>query len=248
METSSISRIRDALATSIGVESTNIIDTVDGDLLLLTVTGVLPGRSAKYAAARRRKGILATKRSASEHGISALVVYAVTDALSALEDSLRSIATLTLGGPPAGLTLKIDSGSLATIEIVLDSTTAQTKERLLKSILPILRGQGLRLKEILIVSESREDISDVNLLKVLKKIAPCDAKAIAAALYAQGTTLKATTIHRRLDTLRQRGLITYLGDQEFALTLTGLEALASLGSRRSASDIERVLALGRRRW
>lgn len=99
------------------------------------------------------------------------------------------------------------------------------------------------------IEDGRLQLSDGAILKALKSIAPAVAQDILVKI-EQVLEVKLPSIEwleKRLDALRRKGFLVWLGSNSFALSRSGLAAVPH-GRNRTSSDIERALALGRRRW
>lgn len=90
--------------------------------------------------------------------------------------------------------------------------------------------------------------SNPMILRKLKVLAPITPKRLAEALQAAGSTVPDLRwLQSKLDTLRKHGLLVRSQAGEYCLTEVGLGVVPH-GPNRSSSDVERALALGRRKW
>ncbi|QQR75739.1 MAG: hypothetical protein IPJ17_09260 [Holophagales bacterium] len=84
-------------------------------------------------------------------------------------------------------------------------------------------------------------------LRAVKKTAPASGREVGVALQDLGFEISEKWLRSRLDTLRRKGLIVRHANGDYSLTDEG-GRLVPHGDFRASSDIERVLALARRRW
>ena len=249
MGTELIGQVRIQIAHALGVSEAQVHCTLDGDVLVVTVTGELHGRSAKNATRRRQQARRVAKRTIGNRDLEVSITFAVHDALTVVEDLVRTTTEFVLGRAPDAVHVDVGRSGKTSVLVTLANIDGDPKTQLTKVIAPLLERAGLSLTAVTLVSPMREDVSDVRLLRAAKILAPCDGAAVARRLkQLENVDISDDLAHRRLDLLRQRGLLVYLGDRRFALTLRGLTSLSPSTRRRDSSDIERVLALARSRW
>ena len=89
----------------------------------------------------------------------------------------------------------------------------------------------------------------MNILRALKSCAPATVDQLAVYLSEHGFSCpSARWVSSKLDVARKRDWVLRSNDGRFALTIEGLGVVPT-SRRRTSSDIERVLALGRRnKW
>lgn len=241
--------MRREVARSLGVPEEYVHCTFDGDVVAVTVTGELRGRSARNATRRRQQALHAAKGIVTSRGLQLSIAFAVHDALSELEEQIRTTAAFVLGHTPEAVHIDVKRTGNASVLVALAKVDDDARATLRTAITPLLRRASLSLDSVSLVSPMREDLSDARLLRAAKVLAPCDSSVVARHLKQLDNMDVATElIHRRLDILRQKGLLVYLGDRRFALTLRGLAAIPISSKRRYSSDIDRVLALARNQW
>ncbi|MEQ1853959.1 MAG: hypothetical protein ABMA01_20500 [Chthoniobacteraceae bacterium] len=112
--------------------------------------------------------------------------------------------------------------------------------------------QFLKLYDITGSVVSDDDGADVPsnplILRKLKVHAPATVETLAKLLQAAGSNIPDRRwLQRALDRLRKQGLVTRSKLGEYCLTETAL-AVVPHGGNRASSDVERALALGRRKW
>lgn len=248
METDVAKEVRRAVAHALRVPEDQIHCTLDGDVVAVTVTGTLRGQSARNATRRRQQALRSAKRVVNRRGLQLSVTFAVHDAVFVLEELVRTTTSFVLGQAPEAVHVGVKRTGSASVVVALAKVDDDSRMKLRHAITPLLRGAGLSLEAVSVVSPLREDISDARLLRAAKVLAPCKGADVALRLkQLDNVDIAADLVHRRLDALRQKGLLVYLGDHRFALTLKGL-ASVPVSTRRESSDVERVLALAKSQW
>ena len=94
--------------------------------------------------------------------------------------------------------------------------------------------------------DSYYSLSDIAILRVIKNRFPVEKDQIIRDLKEKEFKFSIEQIKRRLDRIREKGLIFY-DNKKYFLTEMGLEVLPTQKNKNS-SDIERVLELGKRKW
>jgi hypothetical protein len=248
LETELITEVRKRVAHSLKVPEERIRCTLDGDVLVVTVTGELRGRSVRNATRRRQRALGLAKRIAANSDLRVSFTFAVRDAIATIEDLVRTNTSFALGRNPEAVHIDIKKAGQTTVVVAMPGIEDGAESRLKSIIAPLLHSSGLSLASLSLVSPSREDVTDARLLRAAKILSPCDGAAVARRLKEnERIDIAADLVHRRLDILRQKGLLVYLGDRRFALTLKGLASVPT-STRRNSSDIERALALARSKW
>jgi hypothetical protein len=99
-----------------------------------------------------------------------------------------------------------------------------------------------------VYADSEELPSNPMILRCLKKHAPITGDHLAKKLKLEGLTIPDPRwLHKKLDTMRRNGLLVWLKGEKYSLTELAL-SVVPYGKTRNSSDVERALALGRRKW
>ena len=248
MGTELIEEVRNQVAHSLGVPEEQILCTLDGNVLAVTVTGELRGRSAQNATRRRQQALSVARRIVANSDLQLSITFATHDAISVMENLVRTNTEFTLGHAPEAVHISVGRTGRTSVVVAMSKVDDNAKTRLTRVLTPLLHSAGLSLVAVSLVSPMREDVSDARLLRAAKILSPCDGAAVAGRLkQMDDIDIAADLVHRRLDVLRQKGLLVYLGDRAFALTVKGLASVPT-SSRRDSSDIERALALAKSKW
>jgi hypothetical protein len=100
----------------------------------------------------------------------------------------------------------------------------------------------------LLLGETEQLPTNPTILRSLKINSPASAEELAGHLRS-GSSLVPNVrwLETKLDTLRRNGFVSRSSDGEYSLTEFAL-SVVPYSKSRSSSDVERALALGRRKW
>lgn len=220
MGTELIKQVRDQIAHSLGVPEGQVHCTLDGDVLVVTVMGELPGRSAKNAMRRRQQAVRVARQTIADRDVQLSLTFAVHDALSIVEDLVRTTTTLVLGHAPDAVHVTVGRTGKTSVLVALSRVDDDATTQLTQVIAPLLDRAGLSPTTVTLVSPTREDVSDARLLRAAKILAPCDGAAVARRLKElEDIDISVDLVHRRLDLLRQKGLLVYWAIEGLRLPL-----------------------------
>lgn len=85
------------------------------------------------------------------------------------------------------------------------------------------------------------------LLRLIKTLQPIEVGALLESLKENYDSVDEKWLTKTLDNLRRKGVLHWQKPGSYTLTADSL-AFVPAGTRRSSSDIDRALALGRRKW
>ena len=216
-------------------------------MLACRVVGSLKGNSVMYAVRRRRSASGVVKKIAKQHHCLGSVVFAVDDAVSRLESAILAASNTVLGGAASGVSVNVASGG-ASISVTTTECGSEADDSIRRLVMPLFRQNKPPFKELRVIfPQTDQRLSDLQLLRLIKREAPCDASELASALRCDNMDVEVVWLKRRMDALRRRDLLTHVGDGSHVLTLKGLGAVPT-SNRRNSSDVERALAFKRKRW
>jgi hypothetical protein len=139
------------------------------------------------------------------------------------------------------------------VEIWLDLTEESLdRSRILEDIrqtaTEYLKLFNVDLAELHWTGLEKELPSRIVILKTVKASAPSSVDVIKGVLENEGFAVPSLSwLEGKLDVLRKRDMLLRQEDGSYVLTETGLRFVPH-GAFRSSSDIERALALGRKKW
>ena len=213
--------------------------------LVVRIRGELAGVSVIHAIRRRQEVSNRVERSAKEADLGYSVVFAVDDAKARLDTAVDSVVKALVGDAVSHVRVDVARSGNVRISLTLERSSPEARIGLEKLLGSLISRKGLALVECAIV-EPLGRLSDLRLLRVVKRLAPCDGDQVATEVErVLRTAVSGKAMQHRLDALRQRGLLAHVGNGAHVLTLSGLSALPS-EKGRTASDVERALTLGKR--
>lgn len=218
-------------------------------------------KSAILDVSRERVGDTATRRMTSKRqlarlasdikkafGLSVLFAFRSEGPLAAIEAGLR--ATLERRFPGAASELVVSFPTQDRAEVLFrrsGQSEAGSGADLKAVIVEFLREAKFDAVHIEEMSAELPQPSQMNILKALKSCAPATVDQLVVYLNEHGFSLPSTRwLSSKLDSARKRDWVVRSNDGRFALTIEGLGVVPA-SRRRTSSDIERILALGRRK-
>jgi len=113
--------------------------------------------------------------------------------------------------------------------------------------LTLLHQNGSELSKIEWLNLNSELPSDAWILKKLKTYQPIDIEKFLDLVKSKYPRVEAKWFRNRLDSLRKKGFLVRGSSDCYCLTSKGLDVVP-VGPWGNSSDIERALALGRKKW
>lgn len=143
------------------------------------------------------------------------------------------------------LSVSLDRHADLWFDAIPMSITEKVTKDVRNTVKDYLEKVGLTLHEIYLHGASVPSIAMV--LRSVKILQPTTAEAVAKYLTNQGfSRVPIRWVKSQLDRLRKKDFITW-SNETYSITYAGLSSLP-ISKGRSSSDIERALALGKRRW
>lgn len=181
-------------------------------------------------------------------GLSVLFALRSEGPLAAIEAGLR--ATLERRFPGAVSELVVSFPTQDRAEVVFrrsGQSEAGAGTELRAAISEFLHEAKFEAVHIEEMSAELPQPSQMNILRALKSCAPATVDQLVAYLNEHGFSLpNARWLANKLDIARKRDWVVRAKDGRFTLTIEGLGVVPA-SRRRNSSDIERILALGRRK-
>jgi hypothetical protein len=153
--------------------------------------------------------------------------------------------------PGAASAIYISSPRIVPVSVWIEpSPKAASRPQL--ADLEVVCSELLRLygiKDLVVMYGESDDLpTNPMILRRLKIHAPVTTERLANELRSMRSIVpNVRWLQGKLDTLRKQGLATRSSEGSYSLTEEGL-SIVPHGTQRSSSDVERALALGRRRW
>lgn len=249
-ESSEITRLKEFLALK-GIDFVSEIRasrTPPFDFVLCVPGDRIAQLAGEGQISRRQMKLLQTAAK-KECGLDVGWIVTPSEKTNAVETALLEL--LASRFPTAVNAVFISSLKSEPVSVWLDRNPANEAPPELSSLREVVE-QFLKLYRVAAVlvmdGASADTPTNPMILRRLKIIAPATTKQLALALTAAGATIpQARWLQSKLDTLRKQGLVVRANNGEYCLTELGL-SLVPHSQTRTSSDIDRALALGRRKW
>lgn len=170
--------------------------------------------------------------------------------LSALSSILNEAIGISIEGAHFELVAKNKARVFLAVNSEHSLLTAATRGRVFDIAQSIGRPLGIETLEFEISGRGHSIINDALVIREVLKVAPVDAAELALVLSASKTIQQSFSTAETgvmLDRLRRKGLLIWQPSGKYVPAQNALYLFSSPRSRRS-SDVERALALGRKRW
>lgn len=130
----------------------------------------------------------------------------------------------------------------------LTQSTVIPEREIRRRIADYFKVFGKTLKEVHFEGSFKESPSKMAILRQIKISEPVQINELKSQLVHLGFEgVSLSWLENKLDLLRKQEMLLRSKDRSYALTGLGLKIVPH-GKYRTSSDIERVLALGRRKW
>lgn len=123
----------------------------------------------------------------------------------------------------------------------------ELKSQILDKYLELLNCEDLSLGNVYWFGTENELPTIPVLLRFIKTMQPVEIDVLTDRLKTDYRCVDKEWLGRVLDNLRRKGVVHWQKPGAYTLTAASL-AIIPAGMRRSSSDIDRALALGRRKW
>jgi hypothetical protein len=191
-------------------------------------------------------------RLASDVGIPVSIRVLTGEANEVVAAAIRKSASIVLGNVFEETIVSVSpSNCVDVIVIVNDVEFASIKpirdDVVFRSGL-LLKAMDLSLRHLCFGSLSDATPTDAQIFRLLFAMAPVTPADLETGLTAAGHTVPSIEwLKRRLDRLTREKFILWQEGDEFVLTEKGVSSLPR-SLNRNSPDIQRALALARRRW
>ncbi len=234
-------------------ESTAAISAANGDLIV-RLDGFAAGASLPYAARRRRVVNRLVRQWAGRIHLRPLVLFKWSDAIARVEVAIKAVLSSSFGAEPEAVSVAVGKHSLVSVNATFIDPLPMKGPQIqqIRSLLErILKSAGGRLRERGLYISVPHPVGTVptlaEIIRAVRVAQPATLEQLAASFKQRGfAELTSGVLNSQLDLARMRGLLTQTNGRFFALTARGIAASPPTTGRKSP-DIERALALGRRR-
>ncbi len=176
------------------------------------------------------------------------VILVQDDAQQALESGFYQILNRKFNDQIVSLYISFRDESVVDAFIEVSILTGQLQCEISEHFKTVLEDAELRLGTIQWLSSPSELPTLPALLRALKTLQPVNLYRLTIIIQKSYKSVSDKWLSHKLDQLRKKGLVIWQKDSEtYVLTDKALGYIPA-GTRRTSSDIERALALGRRKW
>lgn len=221
--------------------------------LFVRVSGNLRGSSVAFAASRRARLKRAIQAAGRRTGGAVHLRYEAQDAITRFE---QFVADKLRASTPHSIDIAISWAQqcVPIISVTFAKPPIESRVVLERAFLDSIRsvakafGVGLLRGSITFDGLEPPPASDPRILLVLRVHSPASLPSIERHLRDVGAIVPSLQwLRHRLDALRQRGHVQYLGKDRYRLSGQGLAAVPGRIAANSP-DVSRALTLARRRW
>jgi hypothetical protein len=211
--------------------------------------------SADHVSAKSGKGVtshrqmkLLQQAAKAETGLVVEWIVTPGQEAAAMEASIQQL--IEVNHPGVVQAVYISSPKITPISVWVETKT--TLDSRLQSLLKALIKQFLDLYGIadplLMFGDSVNLPSNPTIMRKLKIHGPLTPEQFVEVLVSARLVIpNLRWLQTRLDAFRKQGFVIRSPEGKYSLTEPGLD-LVPFGKNRSSSDVERALALGRRKW
>ena len=179
---------------------------------------------------------------------SAEVILFQNDAQKELESGFYQILSRKFNGQIISLYISFRDKSVVDGFIEVANLTEQLQTEISEHFNLILKETDLQLGSLYWLDSPADFPTIIALLRVLKVLQPVSLKELTTKIQKDYSSISDRWLNHKLDQLRKKGLILRQKvNNTYVLSGDALRVIPA-GARRTSSDIERALALGRKKW
>lgn len=179
---------------------------------------------------------------------NAEVILFQNDAQKELESGFYQILSRKFDGQIISLYISFRDKFVVDGFIEVANLTAQLQTEISEHFNSILKDAELQLGSLYWLDSPADFPTIVALLRVLKVLQPVSLKELTVEIQKDYGSVSDKWLNHKLDQLRKKGFILRQKiNSTYVLSGDALRVIPA-GARRTSSDIERALALGRKKW
>lgn len=219
----------------------------DGTILLYVYKEKVSNRvKPGFTSARQLTNL--KKRVANKYSRRVEIVFTQDESQSDLESAFYQLLNRKFDDKIISLVISSRNVGIIDAYMEVTSLTEALKQDIAQHFETILTEGELKLGWIDWLDSPCELPTLVALLRVLKEQQPIGSEQLIAIMQDPYPSISYKWLKNKLDQLRKKGLVMRQRvNGTYALTSDGLHAVPS-GARKTSSDIDRALVLGRKRW
>lgn len=247
MDSKNTQQFRQWLVRRRFIKNVSLIDgTANGDVIVFVSASYLGPKVSANKTSMRQLAHL-KRIAARELGLRVDFRITADEGIAEIESGVTAIVRNALQSSDVKVFLSVSLDRYADLwfDVTPISITGKVTKDVRKTVKDYLEKVGLTLNEIYLHGASVP--SSAMVLRSVKVLQPATAEALAKYLTNRGfSPVPIRWVKSQLDRLRKKDFITW-SNETYSITYAGLSSLPIMRGR-SSSDIERALALGKRRW
>ncbi|POZ50479.1 hypothetical protein [Methylovulum psychrotolerans] len=176
------------------------------------------------------------------------IIFVQNDRQQELESGFYQMLNRKFHDQIVSLYVSFKNESMVDAFIEASNLTSQLESDVSKHFKKILEDADLKIGIIYWLSSPSDLPSLPAILRALKILQPINLQTMAAHMQESYKSVSDRWLRNKLDQLRKKGLVIWQKDSEtYTITNMALRFVPA-GTKRNSSDIERALALGKRKW
>lgn len=217
------------------------------DMILIYIPQEKIVEKARKGFISHRQLVFLEKQISSTHGKSVDIVVMQGEGHQELETGLYQILNRKFNDKIIALYISFVGERRVNAWIEIDKSIEGVREEIHGHLLNILGEANIELDAVSWVITQAELPSMFALLRKIKVHQPANLQELERILLQDYSSASDKWLNNKLDLLRKKGLVRREKNGCYVLSAMALTIIPA-GTRYSSSDIERALALGKRKW
>lgn len=188
------------------------------------------------------------KKLAEEYSVNSEIIFVQNDAQQELESGFYQILNRKFNDQIISLFTSFSEESKVDAYIEVEELTESLQREIEDHFASLLNEAELQLGVMQWLDSPADLPGLIVLLRRLKALQPVDLSGITENIQENYSSVTDKWVSHKLDQLRKKGfLLRQKSTGTYVLTDKALKVIPA-GARRTSSDIDRALALGKRKW
>jgi hypothetical protein len=187
------------------------------------------------------------KSLSAKFGKHVEIIHVLSDAQESLEDTIILMLNNKFTGNVTSLYMSFENENIVNSWIEVSELSDDLKNAMEIHYAKILEDVGLGFGTVQWIDSTREMPTFPWLLRFLKSNQPINIEDFADEVVNNFPSVNRKWLNHKLDQLRKKNLLIRETSGNYVLTVQGLSVVPA-GASYSSSDVDRALALGRKRW
>lgn len=241
----------DEVITAIGRRLIKFVNEVrfrssDGTLLLYVGLEKVADKVSPGFTSNKQMNNLAN-RLAKNFSSEVAVIYTIKEGHDDLENAFFQILKQKFTDQILSFYISYSDKTTVNTWLEVSELSDKLKNRIEEYYIKLLQEADLSINSIQWIDSNLDLPSIPWLLRFLKANQPLNLSSIMKVLVKEFPTINDKWLNHKLDYIRKKGMLIREKDGNYCLSFKGLSVVPA-GTRRSSSDIDRALALGRNKW